>query len=101
MMQNVEERSDRWWHELSTHRRSWNRRHELAAAIRKVSQTQVLAFAELLAFNASSVSSWVVPASVNPGAIRQQHARARHVTTRQLLSPLVPPLPSIWGNPPS
>lgn len=40
----------------------------------------MLAFAELLVFNASSVSSWVVPASVNPGAILQQHAGALHVT---------------------
>jgi hypothetical protein len=69
MLQSVAERSGRWWNELSSHRRSWNRPHELAAAIRRVSQAHVLSFAKLLAFNASSVSSWVVPASVNPGEI--------------------------------
>jgi secreted Zn-dependent insulinase-like peptidase len=67
VLQNVRERSDRWWNELSTGRRAWNRPNDLAAAIRRVTQQQVLAFSELLVFNASSVSSWVVPASVNPG----------------------------------
>jgi hypothetical protein len=68
VLQSVRERSGRWWHELSSRRRSWSRPHDLAAAIRKVSQAQVLAFSELLVHNASSVSSWVVPAAVDPGA---------------------------------
>jgi len=68
VLQSVRERSGRWWHELSSRRRSWSRPDDLAAAIRKVSQAQVLAFSELLVHNSSSVSSWVVPAAVDPGA---------------------------------
>jgi len=76
---NVGDRSSRWWRELSTHRRSWNRPNELATAIRQVSQAQVLAFSELLAFNASSVSSWVVPASVDPATFAAAAPSAKYL----------------------
>ncbi len=68
VLQSARERSARWWDELSTHRRSWRRPEELAAAVRAVTQAQVIAFSQLLASNASSVSSWIVPSSVDPGA---------------------------------
>jgi hypothetical protein len=67
-LQSAKERSSRWWNELSTHGQWWRRPEELAAAVRSVTQAQVIAFSELLAYNASSVSSWIVPSAVDPGA---------------------------------
>ena len=76
----MKERSGRWWNELSTHRRSWSRPDELATAVHMVTQAQVIAFSEQLVFNASSVSSWIVPFSVNPGAMLLFRGKAFFVT---------------------